>query len=423
MLRLLSLLLLVFAVHPAFAQFTFETLSLDEALVKAGQQGKMVLVEFVDEDCRKCGEVIDITFSEPELQQLVGQRCVAIKIDPDHPGWASFKEEYNNIKASGTFIFSPHAQGDWIHAFKRVSTNPKVYISEINKAWEKQLEGSVSFAELEAEWNNNAGNIAAMEKMLTKRSALGWRLDSLLAVYITRLPADSLRSPRVRKLIFELAPGIFTQAYKLARQDKATWNHVWTTLTYQEKTAHIRKTIRKSMTTAIKRKNERMAKAVAAFASANTRSGGADTTSHAYLHHLLGYYLKVNDTTSFIRLAPGYFNRYYMPLNTRAFNRADSNAKRSGYAGSLYYGARFVYRVSTDTSLLQQAVEWTKKSLTLKETHKALDLYARLAYKLGNRQEALHNEHRALQLAADNRFYKQEYGKVLASMKAGEKIE
>jgi tetratricopeptide (TPR) repeat protein len=63
---------------------------------------------------------------------------------------------------------------------------------------------------------------------------------------------------------------------------------------------------------------------------------------------------------------------------------------------------------------VKEALEWSKRSFKDKENHMYLDTYANILYKLGNKEEAIKWEEKAIALGGD-------YNDTLEKMKKGEK--
>jgi thiol-disulfide isomerase/thioredoxin len=414
--RILTLLSTLLLVIPSFGQVKFEDLSLDEAVSKAAQSGKIVFAQFVDERCPKCNEMADSSFREPRLAKLVEQKCIAIKIDYDHADRASFIEEYNTSKMAGTYFFS--GQGDLIHAYRRAVPVDSIYVREIKRAYDKQVEGNVTFEELNKEWNEHADNIPAMERNLEKRLAVGLKTDSLLEVYISRLPGDSLKSARVVKKIMWLAPDIFSPSYSVATRDTSLVRQAWNELSKKEHQSIYARTIKKSMHKAIAKRSETMAVRVASYAAGRKDPLKAAEWSRRFTSQMLGYYLGVRDTIKFLSTSKGYLSAYVLTINKDDLQQ-DTTRKADYYACQLYKCANVVYHSRYRERYLNDAISWVEKSKSLVENHYNTNLHAWLLYSTNHIEEAIQLETKALEMVKDNRYYSGKYSRGLANMKQG----
>lgn len=78
-----------------------------------------------------------------------------------------------------------------------------------------------------------------------------------------------------------------------------------------------------------------------------------------------------------------------------------------------------VFELAKDEAILKEAAIWSKKSIDESNNPMYLDTYANLMYKLGNEEEAMEIELKALQLAPENE--KNGYKETWTKMKKGEK--
>ncbi len=76
-----------------------------------------------------------------------------------------------------------------------------------------------------------------------------------------------------------------------------------------------------------------------------------------------------------------------------------------------------VFENCKDMTCVKEALEWSKKSFKDREDPAFLDTYANIIYKLGNKEEAIKWEEKALALSSDKKSYQE----VLDKMKKGEK--
>src|ERR1044071_3191899 len=220
------LLFITFLISAALqAQVKFEPLSLDDAVNQAASTGKILFVQFTSAICDRCDDLAELAFEKPELANVVNKRCITLKIGPNSAYRQKFINEFNPDQVTGTYFIS--GDGELIHRFAGTTSNPEMYIRQVNTAYNKLTEGLVTFRELNEEWNNNPDNIAAMEKNLSKRLSVGLPTDSLLEVYIQRLPEDSLQSKRVIRFIANLAPSYFSPAYRAMYKNSLLFRESW----------------------------------------------------------------------------------------------------------------------------------------------------------------------------------------------------
>ena len=78
-----------------------------------------------------------------------------------------------------------------------------------------------------------------------------------------------------------------------------------------------------------------------------------------------------------------------------------------------------IFENISDTSLLNTALSWSKKSIEQDEKPMYIDTYANLLYKLGQKEEAIKQEEKAISLLKDED--KKSYKETLEKMKKGER--
>jgi thioredoxin-related protein len=446
----LSILLLIFT-YSMSAQVEFKKLSLASAINEAARAGKIVFVQFETDKCEHCNEVAEKGLSAKELRDVVNKKSVPIKITVAHPDRERFISMYNPQGAFGTFFIS--ADGELIHSYLATSTRSAEYINQLDKALATLTEGKVTLKELELEWNTNPTNVYAMEANLQKRSALGLATDSLLEIYCSRIPADSFRSLRTINFVVNLAPNLFSKANFLMRKDRELFGQNWYAIALPVRVYLNNKIAYKSMDIAIKEKDVNKAMSVASFHAATHENRHSKAASQTYNKRMLDYYVGVKDTTQYLHQAIRYYDNYVMSesleqLHLRdslARNKAIANAPTTGeqqagnkkvvqktyrytpvtqsYTRSLNEGAWLIYTSTSDSSMLAKALGWAERANKAFVTPDAMDTYARLLYKTGNRQQAIEWETKAIAFIKQRQFNYQAYEQVLAKMNKGVAVD
>lgn len=444
-------LLAIFSSINVFTQVKFEKLSLQDAVQKAASSGKIVFAQFVSDKCDQCNMVAGKSFEDEELAKVIRERCVAIKLEVSSADRQDFINRYNPMQSMGTFFISP--DGELIHRYTSTTTRAAEYVAQIDKAYNKITEGKVTLRELNEEWNNNPRDVVAMEVNLDRRSTLGLPADSLLEVYIKRLPEDSLTSVRVLNFIARQAPSIFSKAHITLHKDKDLFLQAWDAMPLQNRININNRIIYKSMKEAIAKKSWSMANFVARFTAGTFNSSPAEVAAKASEKQMLDYHIAVKDTSAYLKTANSYFDKYYMTVPVDKIKEQDSARRkqmlakavadtikdpdnpakftiRKGisfapqtqfFTSELNRGAWLLYTSTSDESYLKKALAWAKRSLDFYESPEAMDTYARILYKTGNSHEAIKWQKRAIEIYKERKFPAKEFEQVLAKMERGEK--
>lgn len=430
----------------ATAQVRFQPLSLDDAVNQAALTGKLVFAQFTSSNCDRCNQLAELAFEKPELADLVNKRCIAIKIDQQSAYRHKFIEEFNPDQVIGTYFIS--GGGELIHRFAGTASTPAPYIQQVNTAFNKLTEGVVTFRELNDEWDNNPGNIAAMEKNLNKRLSVGLPTDSLLEVYLHRLPVDSFQSKRVIKFVINLAPSIFSPTYRTIHKDDLLFREAWFEMPLAQRSNINRRITSKSLRRAVQLKSEPMAFNVSSFCRGTFTDKSSLAAREASNRQLLYFYRGIKDTTKYLPFAAAHYDRFFMNLTPVEMKEQDSISRQNfltvlksrnlpdsvidrlmvaasknrliSFAGELNNGAWLIYTSSNDTAYLNKALSWIEKALEFAQFAALMDTYAKLLYKTGNKTDAVKWETKAIEASVNNKYDRAGFEAVLSRMKKGE---
>lgn len=445
--KTLILIFLTICFTSTYSQVHFESLSFDEALVKARQSGKILFLQFESLSCDQCNEVADKAFEDKNLGDQLNAGFICLKIDPKHPDRNNIASLYERENSFGSLFIS--SDGALIHSFPRSTTMKGAYSKEIDQALTKAGEG-LRLNQLEKQRQTDNKNIFLTEQLLLLRKSLYLDTDSLLDEYVSIIPSDSLQSPTTLKFIAQLAPIIGSKSDLALRKNYALFNQAWYALSLPVRVSVNNRIIYKSMRKAIREKDINQAFKVAAFAR-NTHTENLQAGTRAYDYNLLQYYRQTNDTLNYLVRVINYYDNYYMTVSVDSVKRKDSlnqaalMAKEQGeksmrgdsvvykktisYAPStqvftrnLNEGAWTIYTWSNDLLHLKKALQWASRATEFFESPEAIDTYARLLYKTGNTNEAIQQEMKAIDLKKKRGFNTAGFEKVLANMQAGKPV-
>jgi hypothetical protein len=421
----LNLAVLLLCSFGVFAQVNFQPFSFDKALAKAQLEGKLLLVQFEASDCDRCNDVANKAFADKALGAKVEASFVCVKISAESPERSRVATllQLDPNKAFGTFFLG----GDKtvLQAFPRSSTLPSQYQAQVDIALNNAGE-SLKISQLEQEYRKGNKSVGFLELLLQKKQLLHQPTDSLLEEYANLLPGDSLYSIRTLRFLASMAPVLNSKASILLRRDSALFARAWYSLPLQQRVQLNGLIINKSMTGAVAQKDERYAALVAAFAR-NTYPGQTAAADRAYDQAMLRFYERTADTAHYFEKAVPYYERYYLSVDPATVLRADSLSRakmlnlaprrdtvingRATQVASITYrplaqnltnelnsGAWFVLNHSMDPRMLAHATQWVERGLEYYESPDAMDTYAQLLYKQHQREKAVAQETRAIEL-------------------------
>ena len=439
--KILFPLLFIFIGNTINAQTNFRNISFTDALHMAKAEGKMLFMQFESEDCDQCNEVADKGLEDIEVGKRIEQAFVAIKITSKHPDRIQLTGQYNMHKGFGTLFIDMN--GALIHKFGKSTTFSKEYLNQIDLAIYSTSESS-RINDLENEYKNGNRDLSFLERLLTKRKTLNLDTEILLDEYVSLLPTDSLQSLNTLVFIAQMAPMLYSKASYVLRKDPELFNKAWYSMSNSLRITINSFIIHKSMKKAIDLKNESMATGVASFAKSTYTANYAAGTK-AYDKNLLYFYEKT-DSAKYFSKAIAYFDHYYMTLNTDSVKQIDSftskrlmeqapkkdtmvNGRQVSMARitfapytqiltrDLNNAAWRFYKMANNSYLLSKAAGWAKKGLELYRSPEILDTYARLLYKLNEKEKAIELESEAIALRKERKFSTKEFDAALDKMK------
>jgi len=441
----LSTAVLFFIPSFLLAQLKFQDISFDEALSKSKKTGQLIFMQIESPGCVQCNEVAAKAFEDESLATQLEATFICLKITPDHPDKKIIGELYNMQTGFGTLFINNDKT--LIHKYPKTTTRAAEYKVQMDIALQKAGE-DLRISELEKEYNKGNRTAGMMEALLLKRKTLNLQTDSLLDEYISLQPADSLVSERTLLFIAQMVPLIGSKADQALRKNLTLFNKVWYSMDIPSRVTINNRIIYKSLQKAIKEKDESFARRVAAFARGTNNNPEAG--AKAFSRNMLGYYKGTNDIKNYLGRAAIYYDDYYMTVNPDSIKSRDTlmlkrllsqNAKTSTivrkndsvfvrkqtvpyspitqlFTHDLNEGAWDFYVMTTDSFYLQKALSWSKRANEFFESPEAMDTYARLLYKTGNRPAAIEWMDKAIKLRKERGFATLEYEAILSKMKS-----
>jgi thioredoxin-related protein len=116
-----------------------------------------------------------------------------------------------------------------------------------------------------------------------------------------------------------------------------------------------------------------------------------------------------------------YYNKEDWPTFSKTVTQYVKDYGKSVSANELNQYAWRIFENCSDAACVNQALEWSKRSVDITNSHMFIDTYANLLYKTGKKQQALAWEEKALKLAKDANEDFSSYEEVIEKIKKGEK--
>lgn len=443
--KLLWFLILSVVCKNAISQVQFQNLTYSEALQKAAINKRMVFLQFESEKCIQCNVVANKAFENEELATQLNETFVCIAINATHPDRETVGNFLNAKQSFGSFFIDRN--GVLLHSYKMSTAQAAKYKEQIGIALFKSSEG-IRISELEKEYREGDNSIDMLQAILLKRKSLSLETDSLLEVYISNLPPDSLKSVTTLTFIAKMAPLIGSNADNQLRKDYPLFNKAWYALPLAERIVINNRIIGKSMNKAVNEKNKAFAYRVASF-NKSTYNNNIQAGEKAFDKTILDFLYETKDTINYLTRAVNFYDKYYMTVSVDTISKQDSLRRNKMFATvkgdtvsrtdstmrirksitfspqtqtftqALNTGAWNFYKMSSDTTLLNKALQWVERAVEFYESAEATDTYARLLYKTGKKEDAVFWELKTIGLKQKMGYPIVEFEAVLNKMKAG----
>lgn len=456
-------LLLVFFSFKAFTQNFFQDIPFADALQQSKQTGKLVFIQFESPNCTGCNQLADKTFESKDLSARMKQTFITLKITRNHSDRKQIAKDYNIVNGFGTFIVDHN--GTLIKRMNYSSSSAIFYDRWIDAALIEAGE-NLKINEMDRMHKDGNNDPAFMELYIKKKKELDLPYDALLEEYARSLPADSLQSTRILQFILRMEPSVLSLAYHTATQNKPLFLKTWYELKPPLRNTIKSNMIMKSMAKAAPYKDVALAKRIVSFVMDTEDKDLPHQETLRYCDQLImNYYKNSGNFDKYVKNAITYYDTYYLNRNLDELKKADSlflslrfarnpltqnsatqpkattttgkttirrdtirtqsialnsfGGLNFGYVDDLNHGAIIFYRLPKTSQLLHKAIAWAQLSLSIRETATAYYAYARLLYKLDQKEKAIEMQTKAVALLSTKGATSEHYEKLLEKMKQG----
>lgn len=289
----------------------------------------------------------------------------------------------------------------------------RAYLEKAEEAMTKHKQRPLaSFAE-----NYTKGDRSSvfMRTYINRRRETGLSIQELLDDYVTHLPDDSLRSADLLRFIFEQAPIVGSQSDSIFRSSYFRVDSLYKAVGWNKAVELNNRIVSNSIRKAISEKNGALAHRTADFRR-RTYQNDYKAGMAASDWVMMRYYRETQDTLRYLQLATFYYDTHFMMARVDSIQKLDeldsqrrmrgevtgnsnSGSSMAGsftpfpntqrYVTALNQAAWDFQGLTRDSTYLQRALSWSKRSLEYREESSLLDTYAHILYRLGRKDEAL----------------------------------
>lgn len=392
----------------------FEKGDWPSALTKARKQKKLLFLQFDNPACNSCSVIADQAFNSPLVREKFAQHFISFRIDGS-TGLGKELVDKLAVECTPSSVFLDTDENP-LARYCGTTSFDRAYLEKAEEAIAKNKQRPLaSFAQAYAKGDRSS---AFMRTYIIRRRETGLSVQELLDDYVTHLPNDSLRSAELLRFIFEQAPIVGTKSDSIFRSNYFRTDSLYKAVGWNKAVELNNQIVGNSIRKAISEKNSALAQRTAYF---RMRTYGNDYKAGSAARDwvMMRYYRGTQDTLRYLQLATFYYDNQFMTARVDSIQKLDeldsqrrmrgemTGTTRSANSGSamsvsfmpypntqryvtaLNQAAWDFQGLTRDSTYLQKALSWSKRSLEYREDGSLLDTYAHILYRLGRKEEAL----------------------------------
>lgn len=447
------LILLILGIVCSYGQGIKYEKTLDDALALSAKNNKPVFVfikapiptdAMIPANVRIVGSTTGL--DSKDVIDFYNKKFVSYQVMMTDSAAIKLRNQYHTTFYPA-FIFLD-SKGQIISKDGHNSRDPEKYMDMANKALDRIASGkTISYYEQ----LDKAGTITAdqLKEYITLREELDMFDNAALAdEYVNFLTIKSFDDYSTVLFVLKAGPYAYGKAFNLCHTNKKITDSI-----FKQEPTLVRldinnRVIANTRNEAVKKKDGGMAVQAASFAS-STWGKNYPQAGKASTLNMMNYYRAVKDTTRYFSQASYYYDTYYMNISTDSAKKIqqkilDDNFTKSikaselvpnpnlpknttlalvavhviqgsqenlEVASSLHSGAYEFYTLGThNPANLVKALLWCRRAIELQSNNpNYYDTMAHIMYRLNFYEEAVLNQNKAIELAADESKTEQDH--------------
>jgi tetratricopeptide (TPR) repeat protein len=413
------------------AQVTFESFSsLDALLEKAKNKSKLVFIQINSQTCNQCNEVAQKGLSGAILKSKFDVNFISTQTMQGSELHQQIIEK-TNTRDMGMGSLFLDSDGYLLLKYPKTTTVSQDYLGIADDAIRYSKNNVLKT--LETQYKQGNRDKALLKELIQEKSKVNADTYLYVEKYVELLTISELSSIENAKLIIEQGLPLNSKARRLlyASLPPKTIDSIFYAHSLDERVKINNKIIASTRQNAVRYKDKDLGMALGNFIT-GTYNDNWEQGRFARQSFLVNFYKDIKDSVAFLREAKAFANYQLMemPVDTLVkrekkvrddlFQQQKKKQVGSGvvsfrytpynikYANELNNLAYSVLLFTKDSEKLEDALKWAKRAIeinealvpdeTRKQNPMVMDTYASLLYRLGNKEEAIELETKAVEI-------------------------
>lgn len=364
--------------------------SFEDVIKTSKKQHKIIFLDVYATWCGPCKLMDSQVFADSTIGKIFNTQFINAKIDGETVEGKQLVEQFElNSYPSRLFITE-----NWEVLSKQEGTSSITNLLKIAATVTERSKSNSSNDELEERYLRGNREPAFLYVYLKSRQLMSLENGHVLNQYLTAITPSEQVLPTTLTLILENADILSGKAFDIiiAHKNDSVFNR------------KIKALLNFNFNKAVNLKSEQLlndvlianGKLYSTFSEVNA----INTETKINYFDLTKQYNAFFETTDF------WYNSYFLKKDIITFQ--NSIGLKSVYAKKLQHAAEIVANVFNEPTKLEKSIIWIRKSIELEEKYTNVNIYSRLMYILGNKNEAIVLKKRALLLAKQEAVSKDE---------------
>ncbi|CCH55814.1 thioredoxin domain protein [Fibrisoma limi BUZ 3] len=378
---LLSACLTLLASSSFAQQVAFEKGSWNDMLARAKAENKLIFVDVYATWCGPCKMLDRFVFTDKKVAKTFNTFFLNYKVDAERGEGRTIAQNYR-VQAYPTALFVD-GNGQLIDSWVG-SKSAYEFEQEGQRVFRKTPAG-MTLSLCDAQFREGNRQSSFMSMYLRLRRSVGLETASLLNDYVKNLPIDSLSTPAITSLLLAHTTTCRGAAFEtlFSRRQETRFRRAVDVILSNDVNAAGQQRDKKLLESVCQLVDQLETPENAAFSNAT---------------HYLTYYATAEDWKAYADQADAFTARHLLPTLTTDFKQQNLASFEKNYYLLCNIGFYYAQNIKDDTRL-RNVLSWLGTSNEILSTSLNTSLQAWLRYRLGEREEAIQLQQKAIDIA------------------------